>query len=152
MGDPPYPLTTQGAHNKLPNYRLGSGRTHSHCSPWVCADAQLLGLWPGRISTQCQQSWQVHYLCNKSLMKAPACCTSPGRFGYEVCGRMGWCSLSSLMRLCSPNLTANRIFTLCAFIVGRERGWRQEAAQTWAVPARISKQGLCSRRDTFCIL
>lgn len=99
-------------NNDLPNYGIGSGRTFSHCSPGVSADAQLSGLWPECISMQCQQSWQVHYLCNKSLKKVLARCASPGRCGYEVCGRMGWCSLSSLMRLCSPNLTANRIFTL----------------------------------------
>lgn len=96
-------------NNDLPNYGIGSGRTFSHCSPGVSADAQLSGLWPECISMQC---WQVHYLCNKSLKKVLVRCASPGRCGYEVCGRMGWCSLSSLMRLCSPNLTANRIFTL----------------------------------------
>lgn len=45
-------------------------------------------------------------------------------------GRAGRWSLSSLMRLRSPNLTANRIFMLCTFIAARERGGRRAAAQS----------------------
>lgn len=44
-------------------------------------------------------------------------------------GRAGQCSLSSLMRLRSPNLTANRIFMLCTFIAAREREGRRAAVQ-----------------------
>lgn len=94
-------------------------------SPWDCADAQLLRLRPGCIPLRCQHSWQDHYLCSKLLIKPLLAVRR-----YVVGGKAGWWSLSSLMRLCSPNLTANQIFMLCAFITGRERGGRWEAAQT----------------------
>lgn len=56
--------------------------------------------------------------------------------GCVVGSTTGQWSLSSLMRLCFPNLTANRIFMLCAFIAGCEREGRRETAQTW--PPRFS--------------
>lgn len=83
-------------------------------------------------STQCQQSWQDWYLCNKPLIKAPVCCASPEGWGCKVGGRMGWCGMQWLMRLCSPDLTANQISMLSAFMEGQEWGWQLLVTHWWA--------------------
>lgn len=91
---------------------LSHPSTHGQTSPWDFGDAQL---HPSMVL----QSWQDHYLCCSCSSKPCLCVCVRG--GHTAgCSVAQW-SLSSLMRLHCPNLTANPIVMVCTLTALQRR-------------------------------